>query len=117
MRTGGIGLLDTLQSHYRDERRAQQDAEWVLTFILAGCILREGERPTARHDALCGVVLQRCKQYCGDVMRARKAWWKAVEAESASETDEDGDDGDGDGDGAVALPSVRGSSGVRRQRR
>ena len=117
VRTRGIGLLDTLQSHCRDERRAQQDAEWVLTFILAGCILREGERPTARHDALRGVVLQRCKQYCGDVMRARKAWWNAVEAESASETDEDGDDGDGDGDGAVAVTSVSASRVVRRQQK
>jgi hypothetical protein len=116
VRTRGIGLLDTLQSHCRDARRAQQDAEWVLTFILAGCILREGERPTARHDALRGVVLQRCKQYCGDVMRARKAWWNAVEGESASETDDDGDD-DGGGDGAVAVTSVSGSRVARRQQR
>ena len=58
--------------------------------------------------------MQRCKQYCGDVMRARKAWWNAVEAESASETDDDGDD-DGDGDGAVVVTSVSGRRVARRQ--
>jgi hypothetical protein len=89
VRTGGIGLLTELESHSQDVRRAQQDAEWVLSLILAGCILRADEAPIARQDEMRSAVLQRCRRYCNDVMLARRAWWTAMMAQSESETDED----------------------------
>jgi hypothetical protein len=94
VRTGGIRLLAVLQSHCHDDRLAQADAEWVLAFILAGCILRDGERWTPRHDALRAVVLQRCKRYCGEVMRARKEWLTEMDAKPGLSTDEDSDEAD-----------------------
>ena len=56
VRTGGIRLLEVLRSHSCDDRRAQADAEWVLSFILGGCILRDGEQPTD------SVRMKRCGQ-------------------------------------------------------
>jgi hypothetical protein len=92
VRTGGIRLLATLQSHCHDDSRAQEDAEWVLALILGGCILRAGDRRSAQHDAMRAAVMQRCMRYCGDVMQARKAWWSAME--TVSETESDDSEGD-----------------------
>ncbi len=89
VRTGGIQLLAVLESHSRDVRGAQQDAEWVMSLILAGCILRAEEVPIARQDEMRSALLQRCRRYCNDVTLARKAWWTAMMARSESETDGD----------------------------
>jgi len=47
-------------------------------------------------------------RYCGDVMRARKEWWTAMEAEPGLETDEDSDGADGvyEGDASAACSVV-----------
>ena len=55
----------------------------------------EAEQPTVRHEAARDAVIRRCVRYCADVMRARKDWWRAMEAKARTETDEDGDGADG----------------------
>jgi hypothetical protein len=96
VRTGGVRLLDTLRAHSHNERRAEEDAEWVLRFILAGHIKRVGERSTPRDDEIRGAITQRCKRYCGEVMRARKEWWTEMEAEEAHEAERSFSDTDDD---------------------
>ena len=94
VRTGGVHLLDTLRAHSHNERRAEEDAEWVLRFILAGHIKRAGEWSTPRDDTILGAVIQRCKRYCGEVARARKEWWAAMEADDAERSASDCDASD-----------------------
>jgi hypothetical protein len=87
VRTDGVRLLDTLRCHSHNERRAEEDAEWVLRFILAGHVTRMGERSTPRDDAIRGAIIQRCKRYCGEVMQARKVWRTTMETEGADEAE------------------------------
>jgi hypothetical protein len=92
VRTGGVRLMDTLRSHSHNERRAEEDAEWVLRFILAGHIKRASEWSRPRDDAIRGAIIQRCKRYCGEVMRARKVWCTTVETEEADEAERSASD-------------------------
>jgi hypothetical protein len=65
-----------------------------LAFMLACCILRDGEQWTPRHHAQRGVVLQRYKRYCGDVMRERKEWLTEMDAKPGLSMDEVSDEAD-----------------------
>ena len=67
----------------------------MLSLMLAGCVLRDGEQPIVRHEAVRDAVIRRCVHYCADVMRASKDWWTAMKAKARTETDEDSDAADG----------------------
>jgi hypothetical protein len=103
-RAGAVRLLHTLHAHSHNERLAQADADWVLHFILAGHTARPSERVKQRNASSRRALMQRCKRYCGDVMRARKQWLKKLDAEEAAETDTSSSD-DEDSDGEQQQPA------------